>query len=83
MKPSRYHISSSPKLKQLCLEKCALEAAEMIFAIKSTFCEHVVSIDFLTLISAFVVLSIKLFIKKIKTMSTKCEVKWTTSCLQM
>ncbi|GKT06794.1 hypothetical protein DSTSK_00990 [Desulforhabdus sp. TSK] len=83
MKPSGYHISSSTKLKQLCLEKCALEAAEMIFAIKSTFSEHIVSMDFLTLISAFVVLSINLFIKKIKTMSTKCEVKWNLSRLQM
>jgi hypothetical protein len=82
MKPSGHHISSSTKLKQLCLEKCALEVAEMIFAIKSTFSEHVVSIGFLTLISAFAVLTINLFIKKIKTMSAKCEVKWNISRLQ-
>lgn len=52
-----------------------MEAAEMIFAIQSTFSERVVSIDFLMLNSAFVVLSINLFMKKIKTICAKCEVK--------
>lgn len=79
MKPSQYHISSSTKLKQLCLQKCALEVAKMIFAIKSTFSEHIASIRFLTHISALVVHSINLFIKKIKMMSTKCEVEWNMS----
>lgn len=51
----------------------------MIFAIKSTFSEHIASIRFLTHISALVVHSINLFIKKIKMMSTKCEVEWNMS----
>jgi hypothetical protein len=56
-----------------------LESGKMIFAIKSTFSEHLASTGFLTDISAFVVLSINLFIKKIEMMSTKCEIEWTIS----